>query len=132
MHDGLAGGENPLAVGVSGGIRQIRDHVAHHFFGRIKAENGQVADIEFDEFLAFGFHLPRLIHNGAADVVEDVSQLRGFQNLFIGHDCASQKYRRPERKEFVVGRLGRVSAKISLFQGRKKKRIKKIRQNYID
>ena len=75
VHHGLAGREDALAVGVAGRIRKVVDHVAHDLFGRIKAENRKVADIELDETAAFCLHLLSLIHNRTTYVVEDMLKL---------------------------------------------------------
>ena len=72
MHHGLAGGEDAFAVRITGRVGQVADHVLLHFFGRIKAEHRQIADIELDDLLAVVLHLLRRIHDRPTDVVTDV------------------------------------------------------------
>jgi len=81
VHDRLAGGEHPLAVRIPCRVGQVIDHVAHDLFGRVKAEHGKIADIEFDETAPFCFHLLGLVHDRTADVVKNVVKLGGFFNL---------------------------------------------------
>ena len=82
VHDGFARGENPLAVRVSGRIRQVADHVLLDFLGRIETEHGEVADVELDDLLPLFLHLLGAIHDRAANVVEHVGQFGRFFELF--------------------------------------------------
>ena len=89
MHHGFARCKNALAVGVSGRIGQIADHVLLDFFWCIKAEGGQIANIELDDLLPLLLHLARCLHDGAADVVQDIVQFGGFVDAF--HTCSKGK-----------------------------------------
>jgi hypothetical protein len=82
VHHGLARRENALAVRVARRVGQVADHVLLDFFGRIKAEHRQVADVELDDLVALFLHLPGRVHDGAADVVADVGELGGFVDGF--------------------------------------------------
>ncbi|MCY1522500.1 hypothetical protein D9M68_573580 [compost metagenome] len=81
VHHGLARRENALAVRVARRGRQVADHVLLDLLRRIEAEHGQVADVELDDLLAFFLHLLGGVHDGTADVIEDVGQLGRFLEL---------------------------------------------------
>ncbi len=84
MHDRLAGREDALGVRIAGRIGQVADHVELDFFGRIKTERGQVADVQLDDLVALVLHLLRLLQHGATDVVTDVGELVGLANGLHG------------------------------------------------
>ena len=52
--------------------------------GGVEAEGGGVADVEFEDFVAFFFELEGFFVNRAADVVADVVEFGGFGELFHG------------------------------------------------
>ena len=81
VHHRFAGAKNAFAVRVARRGRQVADHVLLNFFGRIKAKHSQVADVEFDDLVAFLLHLTRSVHDGTANVITDVGQLVGFLDL---------------------------------------------------
>jgi len=81
VHDRLARRENPLGIGITGRIRQIADHVLLDLFGRIKAERGQVADVQLDDLVALFLHLLGFLQHGAADVIADVGEFGGFLDM---------------------------------------------------
>jgi hypothetical protein len=82
VHHGLARRKNALAVRIAGRGGQVADHVLLDFFGRVKTEHRQVADIELDELLALFFHLLGGVHDRAADVVKHIGKLGGFGDRF--------------------------------------------------
>ena len=82
VHDGLAGGKNAFAVGVTGRIGQVADHVLLDFFGCLKAKRRQVADVELDDFLALVLHLLGGVHDRTAHIVEHIGQLGRFFDGF--------------------------------------------------
>ena len=84
MHDRLARRENPLGIGIPRRIRQVTDHVLLDFFGRIKTERGQVADVQLDDLVTLFLHLFGLLQHGAADVITDVGELGGLLDMFHG------------------------------------------------
>ena len=78
VHHRLARRKNAFAVRIRGGIGQVADHVLLDFFGRIKAKHREVADVQFDDFVALFLHLTGPIEDRSADVVTDIGQLAGF------------------------------------------------------
>jgi hypothetical protein len=75
MHHRLARREHALRVGVAGRAVHVANHVAHDLVRRIEPEHGQVADVELDDLVAVVFHLARLLHRRAPDLVANVVQL---------------------------------------------------------
>ncbi len=84
LHDGLAGREKPLRVGVALAVGQLAPHVVDDLVGRAETERGGVADVELEDVLAVLLHARRLVHDRAADVVQDVVELRGLLELAHG------------------------------------------------
>ena len=80
VHDRFARRENAFAVRVTGRIGQVANHVLLNFFRRIKAENCQVSDVQFDDFLPVLFHLTGAVHDGTANVITNVGELGRFLN----------------------------------------------------
>jgi hypothetical protein len=87
VHHRLAGGEDALAVRVPGRVAQVADHVLLDFLGGVEAEHGQVADVQLDDLVPLLLHLPGGVHDGPADVVEDVGELGGFLDGLQSHSC---------------------------------------------
>ena len=84
MHDRLARREDALGIRVTRRVGQVADDVLLNFFRRIKAERGQIADIQLDDLVAFILHLLGFLQHGAANVVADVGEFGGFLDKF--HD----------------------------------------------
>ena len=80
MHHGLARAKNTFAVGVTRGTGQIANHVLLDFFRRVEPKHGQIANVEFDDFVPLFFHLAGGVHDGSTYVVTDVGQFAGFSN----------------------------------------------------
>ena len=74
VHHRFARGKNAFAVGVTGRIGQVTDHILLNFFRRVKAKDCQIANIELDDFLPLLLHLARAVHDGPPDVVTHVRQ----------------------------------------------------------
>ena len=74
VHHRLACRENPLGIGVTGGIGQIADDVLLDFLGGIKTESRQIADVQLDDLVAFFLHLPCARGHRPANVVTDIGQ----------------------------------------------------------
>ena len=85
VDDGLAGGVKAFGIAVALRGRQVADHVHQDFVGCFEAERGGVADVEFEDFVAFFFKLKGFFVYGAADVVTDVVEFGGFAEFI--HCC---------------------------------------------
>ena len=85
VDDGLAGGVKAFGIAVALRGRQVADNVHQDFVGCFEAERGGVADVEFEDFVAFFFKLKGFFVYGAADVVTDVVELGGFAEFI--HCC---------------------------------------------
>ena len=57
MNDGFACGIKAFGVAIALRSRQIADDVNQDFIRRFKAERSRIADIEFEDFVAFFFQL---------------------------------------------------------------------------
>ena len=84
VHHRLARGEDALAVGVTGRVGQVADHVLLDFFGGIKTERRHVADVELDDLLALVLHLLGRVHDRAPNVVEHIAEFGGFADGLHG------------------------------------------------
>ena len=84
LHDRLAGGEQAARVRVALALRELLAHVLHDLVRRAKAERRGVADVELENALALGLHAGGLVNDGAADVIQDVVELRGLLELSHG------------------------------------------------
>ena len=78
LHDRFPGREHALGIGIRRGVEHVLDHVAHDFIRRFETERTDIADVQFDDFLAFRFHLPRSFQNGSAYVITNICQLFRF------------------------------------------------------
>ena len=85
VDDGLAGGVKAFGIAVALRGRQVADNVNQDFVGCFEAERGGVADVEFEDFVAFFFKLKGFFVYGAADVVTDVVEFGGFAEFI--HCC---------------------------------------------
>ena len=84
LHDGLARGEEAARIRVALAIGQLLAHVGHDLVRCAEAEGRGVADVQFEDAQALGFHPGGLIGHGAADVVENVVELGGLSELAHG------------------------------------------------
>jgi hypothetical protein len=91
VHHRLAGGEDPLAVRVPGRVAQVADHVLLDLLGGVEAEHGKVADVQLDDLVPLFLHLARGVHDGPADVIEDVGELGGFLDGLQSHSCTARR-----------------------------------------
>ena len=82
VHHRLARRKNTLAVRVACRVGQVANHVLLDFFRRIKTKHRQVAQVQFDNLLAFVFHLARRVHDGPTNVVKHIGQLGRFGDGF--------------------------------------------------
>ena len=85
LHDRLAGGVEPLGVGVALAFGQLTRHVVDDLVRRAEAEGRGVADVELEDVGAHLLHAVCLVDDGAAHVVEDVVELGG---LVESHACS--------------------------------------------
>ena len=74
LHDGLSCRELALGVGVAFAIRQLAGHVVDHFVGGTEAEGSGIADVQLQNVGAGFFHAGSFVHNGAANVVQNIIQ----------------------------------------------------------
>src|SRR5574343_259091 len=81
VHDRLARGKDTLRIRITGRIGQVADDVLLDFLGRIKAECGQVADVQLDDFVALFLHLLGFLQHRAANVVADVGEFGGLLDV---------------------------------------------------
>ena len=77
-HDRATRGEDAAALAVAVRGRDGGDHVADDLVRRLEAEDRRVARVELQDRVTCGLEPSRLIQGGAADLVEDVLQLRGL------------------------------------------------------
>lgn len=59
---------------------QIADHVDQDFVRGVETERGRVADVQFQDFVAFFFKTFSFFKHRAANVIADVVQFAGFLN----------------------------------------------------
>ncbi|HEX6278924.1 MAG TPA: hypothetical protein VFZ49_02805 [Pyrinomonadaceae bacterium] len=67
----LAWPDQALAIGISGCLRQVADHIRKHLAGRLEPEGGKIADVELDDLAALGFEPLCHVEHRPADVVHD-------------------------------------------------------------
>ncbi len=80
VHHRLAGGEDPLGVGVATGVGQVEDDILNDLLRGLEAEGAGVTDVELDDVVTLLFHLAGAGHDRAADVVTDLGHLGGFED----------------------------------------------------
>ncbi|MNT22690.1 hypothetical protein D3C72_1580830 [compost metagenome] len=85
VHDRLTRSENALGIRITCRIRQVSHHVLLNLFRRVKAEHGQVADIQLDDLVPFFLHLLGLFQHRTADVIANVIEFVGFLDGFHGN-----------------------------------------------
>ena len=71
-----AGAGDALGVGIALRVRQRLDHVAHDDVGRLEAERRGITDVQLEDPVTLGLESRRVIVHRAADLVQDVLQLR--------------------------------------------------------
>ena len=76
--DRATGGDDALGGGVTLRVWQSGDHVAHDHVRGLEAELGGVAGVQLEDPVAVGGHALGLRVDWAADLVENVGQLRGL------------------------------------------------------
>ena len=82
MHDRLARRENPLGIGVAGGVGQVQDDVLLHFLGRSKPNAARLPMFSLMILWPSSSICLRVLQDGAANVVADVRQFGGFLDVF--------------------------------------------------
>lgn len=87
LHDGLAGREHTLGIGVTLRVLEIVDHIHDYLVGGHKAVGGGVSDVELYYIDAIHLHTGGLVEDLSADVVADVVKFFGFfKSLHISID----------------------------------------------
>ena len=102
MYDRPSRRKKTFAVGVSGGIRQIADHVLHDLVGRLQPEGRKVANVEFYDVLPGLLHFMGEVENRPANVVKDIVELSRFC------DGSQGNYSDGRNKAGKIGALGRI------------------------
>ncbi len=80
LHDRLARRVDTLRVAVALRLRDVVDHVAQDFLGRVETPRRRVADVELDDPVAFFLEPLRFSQHRAANVVADLVELDRFQD----------------------------------------------------
>ncbi|MNT23239.1 hypothetical protein D3C72_1586510 [compost metagenome] len=80
LHDRFARREEPFGIRIALRRGQIADHVDQDFIRGIETEWGWVADVQFQDFIAFFFKTFSFFEHRATNVIADVVQFAGFLN----------------------------------------------------
>ena len=72
LHHGFARGINTFGVGITFALRQHVNHVLNDFIGCCKAERRRIANIQFEDAVAFLLHAIGFLQRGSANVVTDI------------------------------------------------------------
>jgi hypothetical protein len=75
LHDSLACRENTFGIGITLGIAHIEDNILYDLIGSVQSKGGRVADIQFENMVAFFFQTFGFIHYGTSDIIQYIVQL---------------------------------------------------------
>ena len=80
LHDRLARGIDSFRIGIALRLRDIVDHVAQDFLGRVESPGRGIADVELEDAMAFFLETVRFPEDRAANVVADFVELDRLQD----------------------------------------------------
>ncbi len=78
LHDGLAGREEPLGIGVSLGIGEIENHIVQDLVRSGETERGGIPDVQLQDLIPLLLEPLRFLQYRAPDVVTDIVELLRF------------------------------------------------------